>query len=64
MNKRSDLIANLIVYGGIIAFVCLVVFTIHYFNKKSCENKGGTYIFELGNQGSSCHYKVNVEENK
>ena len=61
MKKKSDIIANLVVYGGLILFVGLIIFTVHYFNKKNCENNGGTYIFEFGNQGSSCHYKVEAK---
>ena len=56
---RTGLDILKILFVVIIILSIPIIMIIH--NKNVCEEKGGTYIFEFGNQGSSCHYKVEAK---
>lgn len=56
MNDYYKTGFNVIKWFLLIVFAISIPLLIILYNKDKCESKGGTYIFEIGNNGSSCHY--------
>ena len=61
MNDYYKVGWNVLIIFLITLLVLFLPLIIILQNKSKCEEKGGTYIFELGNQGSSCHFKVEAK---